>query len=71
MNVYMVLYKLFYSNATNSISFLALYTSVLAPILGVIVLLYMTCDCFCKVCCSGLMQTVILSCAEVNEYYLY
>ena len=38
----------------------------LAPAFGIIVWIFMMVDCFCKVCCSSVMQTTLLSFAEVR-----
>jgi len=39
---------------------------ILAPVLGTIVFLLMLLDCCCKVCCSNLIQTILLTGAEVR-----
>lgn len=40
---------------------------ILAPVLGTIVLFLMLLDCCCKVCCSNLIQTILLTGAEMSQ----
>mmetsp|Transcript_25548 Transcript_25548/g.44671 ORF Transcript_25548/g.44671 Transcript_25548/m.44671 type:complete len:231 (-) Transcript_25548:232-924(-) len=44
---------------------------VLAPIFGGIVVLFMLLDCCCKVCCSSLMQSLLLSGAELSQAFTF
>ncbi|KAL7539960.1 hypothetical protein ACHAXR_009758 [Thalassiosira sp. AJA248-18] len=44
---------------------------ILAPIFGGIVVLFMLLDCCCKVCCSKLWQSTVLSLAELSQAFTF